>query len=309
MIAMKTQHWKIAFTALLMSLLTWYLVTGRDLVETWVEFPLEIINPPQGMIIRDGMISKVSVRLRGPKGLIRNLDTKKLAYSLDTGHLTVGNNPLTIVPEILGLGSALEFVEINPSYINLVMDMFVKKQVKVIPVWEGDLHRDYTLKSKYSEPEEVTLHGPASVLKKITQIRTQPILLDTDSPGFSQLEVPLQLPEAVESNPSLVNVTLDFAVMSGKMWVKVPLYILGSDDIDFTASQNYVRLLVEGPKPFFRKKGFRDEITASIDLSTTIPEGKNVVPFEVSLPKGCSVIKRKPEAITVTISRPEPEAN
>ncbi|TIH20267.1 YbbR-like domain-containing protein [Marinifilum sp. JC120] len=303
---MKVQHWKIAAIALMMSVLTWYLVTGRDLVETWVEFPMEIINPPQGMIIREGMISKVSVRLRGPKGLIRNLDTKKIAYSLDTGHLVVGNNPINIVPENLGLGSALEVVELNPSNINLVMDMFVKKRVRVIPTWDGDLHRDYTLKKKYSEPDEVTLRGPASVLKKIAQVRTQPIMLDTDSPGNWHGELPLQLPETVESNPGLVSVSLDFAVRSGKMWVKVPLYILSPDDIDFAASQNYVRLLVEGPKPFFRRNGFRDEITASIDLSATIPEGENVVPYEVTLPKGCSVKKRKPEAITVTISRQEP---
>jgi len=300
---MKVQHWKIAAIALMMSVLTWYLVTGRDLVETWVEFPMEIINPPQGMIIRDGMISKVSVRLRGPKGLIRNLDTKKIAYSLDTGHLVVGNNPINIVPENLGLGSALEVVELNPSNINLVMDMFVKKRVRVIPTWDGDLHRDYTLKKKYSEPDEVTLRGPASVLKKIAQVRTQPIMLDTDSPGNWHGELPLQLPETVESNPGLVSVSLDFAVRSGKMWIKVPLYILSPDDIDFAASQNYVRLLVEGPKPFFRRNGFRDEITASIDLSATIPEGDNLVPYEVTLPKGCSVKKRKPEAITVTISR------
>ncbi|HAS87973.1 MAG TPA: YbbR-like domain-containing protein [Desulfovibrio sp.] len=303
---MKVQHWKIAAIAVMMSLLTWYLVTGRDLVETWVEFPLEIINPPQGMIIRDGMISKVSVRLRGPKGLIRNLDTKKMAYSLDTGHLVVGNNPINIVPEHLGLGSALEVVEMSPSSINLVMDMFVEKRVRVIPTWDGDLHRDYTLKKKYSEPDEVTLRGPASVLKRIAQVKTQRIMLDTDSPGNWSGEVPLQLPETVESNPGLVSVGLDFAVRSGKMWVKVPLYILGPDDVDFAASQNYVRLLVEGPKPFFRKKGFRDEITASIDLSATIPVGENVVPYEVTLPKGCSVKKRKPEAITVTISRQLP---
>lgn len=306
MIGMKVQHWKIAALAVMMALLTWYLVTGRDLVETWVEFPLEIINPPQGMIIRDGMISKVSVRVRGPKGLIRNLDTKKIAYSLDTGHLVVGNNPVTIVPENLGLGSALEVVEINPSHINLVMDMFVKKRARVIPAWDGDLHGDYTLKKKYSEPEEVILRGPASVLKKIKQVKTQRIMLDTDSPGNWRGEIPLQLPDDVESNPGLVHVGLDFAVRSGKMWVKVPLYLLGPDDVDFAASQNYVRLLVEGPKPFFRKKGFRDEITASIDLNATIPAGDNVVPYEITLPRGCSVTKRKPEAITVTISRQMP---
>lgn len=300
---MTIQSWKIASLALMMALLTWYLVTGRDLVETWVEFPLEIINPPQGMIIREGMLSKVTARLRGPKGLIRNLDTKKLAYSLDTGHLVVGNNPIDIVPERLGLGSALEVMEIKPSHINLVMDMYVNKKVKVIPDWKGDLHSDFTLKEKRSEPDEVTLRGPASILKKVAQVRTQPVMLDSNTPGNWQGEIPLHLPDAVESSPGMVKVFLDFAVRKGKMWVKVPLYILSPEDVDFTASQNYVRLLVEAPKPFFRKSDFRNEITASIDLNATIPEGDNIIPYEISLPNGCSIKKRKPEAITVTVSR------
>ncbi len=300
---MSIQRWKIASLAIIMSLLTWYLVTGRDLVETWVEFPLEIINPPQGMIIREGMVSKVSARLRGPKGLIRNLDTKKLAYSLDTGKLTVGNNPINIIPERLGLGSALEVVEIKPSHINLVMDMYVKKQVSVIPAWKGDLHRDFTLRSKSCNPEEVTLRGPASILKKVGQVNTQTVMLDTNTPENLVREVTLNLPEEVEANPSVVTVELEFAVRKGKMWVKVPLYILGPEDVDFSASQNYVRLLVEAPKPFFRKSGFRNEIIASIDLNATIPAGDNVVSYEVSLPKGCSITKKKPEEITVTVSR------
>ncbi len=300
---MVDKHWKIALLAITMAILTWYLVTGRDLVETWVEFPLEIVNPPQGMIIRSGMITNVSARLRGPKGLIRNLDTKKMAYSLDTGHLIVGNNPIAVVPEKLGLGSALEVVEIKPSIISLVVDMYVKKTVRVIPTWKGALNKDYTIERKSCEPTEVVLRGPASILKKVAQVRTQDIMLDTDSPELWKGLIPLNLPEEVESNPGMVTVSLDFKVRKAKMWVKVPLYILGPEEIDFTASQNFVRLYVEGPKPFFRKNDFRNEITASIDINATIPNGENIVNYDVSVPSGCSVTKRNPEAITITISR------
>ncbi len=306
---MVNTRWKIAVLAILMSILTWYLVTGRDLVETWVEFPLEIVNPPQGMIIRSGMISKVSARIRGPKGLIRNLDTKKTAYSLDTSGLTVGINPIAISADKLSLGSALEVVEVNPSVIKLDVDMYVKKQVEVIPRWKGELDRDYTLESKVADPAEITLRGPASILKKVTQVRTQTITLDSDTPQNWKGDVPLELPDEVEATPGTVSVSLDFAVKKAKMWVKVPLYILGPEEVDFTASQNFVRLYVEGPKPFFRKSGFRNEITASIDINGTIPIGKNTVPYDVSVPSGCIVTKKNPEKITVTISRQNPNGH
>lgn len=300
------RRWHIALLAIFMAVLTWYLVTGRDLVETWVDFPLEITNPPEGMIIRDGMISHISARLRGPKGLIRNLETKKLAYSLDTGNLEVGENAIDISPANLNLAGAIEVMEVRPPSLKLVVDMYVEKKAEVIPQWEGELDSDYKLLETATEPGDVILRGPASILEDVVKVKTQTIRLDTESPGDWIGEVPLELPGEVESSPAVVQVILDFGVKKRKMWVKVPLYILGPEEIDFEASQNYVRLLVEAPKPFFRKSGFRNDIIASLDLNSTVPEGRNSIPYDVSLPAECSVQKRKPQKLTVTISRRKP---
>ena len=43
----------------------WYLVVGRDHVETQVELRVEYRGLPEGLIIREGMVNHISVRLRG----------------------------------------------------------------------------------------------------------------------------------------------------------------------------------------------------------------------------------------------------
>lgn len=298
-------RWHIVLLALCMSVMTWYLITGRDLVETWVKFPLEITNPPDGMIIREGLVRNISARLRGPKGLIRNLETKKLAYSLDTGRLKVGNNAINITSANLNMAGAIEVMEMRPASLNLLVDMFVEKKVDVSAKWKGSLNQDYTLIKTSTEPDKVTLRGPASILDKIKTVKTQPVKLTTDAQENFIGEVPLDLPKEVESTPAVVRVVIDFAVKKRKMWVKIPIDILSSDNIDFEASQNYVRLLVEAPKPFFRKSGFRDDIVASVSLNATTPNGKYVLPFDISLPDGCTVEEMRPQKLTVTVSRPK----
>jgi YbbR domain-containing protein len=291
-----------------MAVFTWYLVTGRDLVETWVDFPLEITNPPDGMIIRGGMVSHISARLRGPKGLIRNLETKKLAYSLDTGKLKVGDNAINVSAAHLSLAGAIEVMEIRPSSLNLSVDMFVDKKVDVSVKHKGSLPSDYKLLDTSAEPSQVTLRGPASILKKIDKVQTRTLSLAEHSPEDFSGEIPLDLPKEVESSPAVVKVILDFVVKKEKMWVKVPINFLAPEGVDIDASQNYVRLLVEAPKPFFRKSNFRDEIEASVDLNDAaagdiIKNEKKNYPISISLPDGCTVAEMKPQQLAITVLR------
>lgn len=300
---MMRHRWHIALIAITMAVFTWYLITGRDLVETWVDFPLEITNPPNGMIIRGGMVSHVSARLRGPKGLIRSLETKKLAYSLDTGKLKVGSNAIDIAPTHLNLAGAIEIMEIRPSSLNLIVDMFVEKTVDVNVNWKGNLPSDYTLSGTSTLPAHVDLKGPASILNKIKSVDTRPIVFDSGFPDNFHGEIPLDLPSEVESNPAVVKVNVDYVVKKKKMWIKIPIDVLAPENVDFEASQNYVRLLVEAPKPFFRKSGFRNDIYASINLNATVMDGTNNFPIDITMPENCSIQEMRPEKMTITISR------
>ena len=61
-------NWLYALMAFLMSVTLWYMVTGRERVETLVEVKLEFKGIPSGLVVREGLTNKISVRIRGPRG-------------------------------------------------------------------------------------------------------------------------------------------------------------------------------------------------------------------------------------------------
>jgi hypothetical protein len=64
------------------------------------------------------MISTVEVRVRGPKGLVRSLDAKRLSYPLDVSSLKPGDNVIDIDSEKMPFSRAFEVVEIKPTQVS-----------------------------------------------------------------------------------------------------------------------------------------------------------------------------------------------
>ena len=80
---------------------------------------VEMTNAPKDLTIRKGLVSKIEVRVRGPKGLVRSLDRRKWTYSLDVSRLKVGENLVDIDRERIPLSmmdtSALETKMMPPG--------------------------------------------------------------------------------------------------------------------------------------------------------------------------------------------------
>jgi len=139
------KNWKDIAIALALAILTWYLLTGREKVEAWVDMSVEMTNAPEGLTIRKGLVSRIEVRVRGPKGLVRSLDRRKWTYSLDVSRLKVGENLVDIDRERIPLSMAYEVVEVKPSRLILTVDRVSKKEVPVIAEWrDGEYHARVT---------------------------------------------------------------------------------------------------------------------------------------------------------------------
>ena len=85
-----SSRWQTAFSVLLSLVIAtglWYLVVGRDHVETQVELRVEYRGLPSNLVIGDGMVNQLSVRLRGSAELLRNLHSRDLVYTVDHGRL------------------------------------------------------------------------------------------------------------------------------------------------------------------------------------------------------------------------------
>lgn len=300
------KNWKDIAIALALAILTWYLLTGREKVETWVDMSVEMANAPEGLTIRKGLVSKIEVRVRGPKGLVRSLDRRKWTYTLDVSRLKVGENLVDIDRERIPLSMAYEIVEVKPSRLLLTVDRVARKDVPVIAEWRGALRPDFRLLEIKTQPEVVEVRGAERQVKQMTQARVAVLLDFDDPPSLWSEDVPIKLAEGVEANPGQVKVSLRFGPEMKTAWVRVPVKLETGPGIQAQAAQRHLRMQVEAPVPMLREAEAGRDINgleAVVSLPGGLKPGRHPMRFELKTPDGVRVLSKPAETIDVTIRK------
>lgn len=298
------KNWQVMLLALFMAVCSWFLIIGREKVEIVMDMTLEVTNPPEGMIIKSGLVDNIKIRVRGPKGLVRSLTDKKLSYSVDVSKLTVGQRIIDIDVDKIPLSPAFDVVEIQPNRLTLSVDRIARKVIGVEAKWRGRLNSDFKVVKLDVEPKMVEIRGPESVLRKISRSR---ILVKEEFPD----EVPskwtqdfgLVLPGEVDASPGQVKVTVNFGHVMRDIWIKVPLEVTQPEGLGVVTTQDYVRLLIEGPVGLFRDSEYRKNVQVRLVIPPGTKVGKYEFAYMVTLPEGCRLVKRNPLSIQAKVRK------
>jgi hypothetical protein len=297
------ERWWSIFLALALAMFSWYHVTGREQVETVIEMPVEMINPPKGLTILSGMVNRINVRVRGPKGLVRNLAAKSMAYPLDASKLEVGENIIAFRENSIPISHTLEIVEITPGKAKIKVDRLVERQLPVQVQFVGELGPDLRLSEKDALPSAVTVSGPATLVSPLEFIPTLPVKQDATAPDAWDGDVELDPPTDVSVKPGNVHVALRVDYERRSLWIKTDLDITAPKGLKIRAGRSSVRLLINGPVPFFREKNFRDQIKAQLLPPQVLTPGDTSLLYRVLLPESCHLVQAEPVRVDVHISK------
>lgn len=299
-------NWQYALIAMALAVFSWYQVSGRERVETWVELPLEVISPPRGLVIQQGLVNRVQVRVRGPRGLIRRQADRDLAYTLPLAGLKVGRNVIELDPAAVPVSRALQVVEINPQRLMLTVDKLVSKSVPVKPVWTAARDADFQVLKVAAEPGEVILSGPESLLADISLVQTDMIEFTPRRSGLWDDDVGLSLPLGVESAPPRVQVEAAIEVKTKDMWLKAPFRLAAWELRSIVRiDPPEIKVRASIPLPLLRHEDVQNQVYATLRLPKDAPPGAVEVPFDVVLPEGCELIETKPATARVLIKAPD----
>ena len=118
-------HWqtvKYILLSLLLAVGLWYVVIGSAQVEAQFDLRVDYRGLPEGLVVRDGMVNRISVRLRGPGELLRGLHSRDLAYTVDLSEVKKGANVLPLSVDSLTDLKSYEVVDVSPSRLVLEVD-------------------------------------------------------------------------------------------------------------------------------------------------------------------------------------------
>ena len=136
----RAPHLLSLLVAVLAAVGMWYVVSVRDRLEAQVEVNIDYYGIPPNLVVTDGLISKITVRLRGPETLLRSIPQQRLTQAVDLSDIKKG---VTVVP--LGgdnLGPtfrAFELVDIQPPRIVIKADTLMERSVPLRTIVDSPL--------------------------------------------------------------------------------------------------------------------------------------------------------------------------
>ena len=210
--------WGLRALALVLALLL-FLISRQPVSEVRiVGVPVEYINVPAGLELTGDIPQTVSVRLKGPRDVVRGLPPSQLAVEADLRDKTAGERNVQLRTSDLNLPTNVEISRVEPASLQLKLEPTLHKKVKVeAPPAQADEGFDITY--VVIEPETLEIEGPASVVANVTSLKTESFSLKGHREPFMQMleiEFPHNGLRLTDANASKVKVSVALAARNGK---------------------------------------------------------------------------------------------
>lgn len=299
-------RWKEFLVALLLSAAAWYMVTGSEKVETQVEMRLEYRGQPANLKIKSGLESKLTVRIRGSRGLLRTAATEDMRYSMDLGGLTKGKNIIPIPKEQLPFWNGVEVIDVSPSSLEIEADIAVVKSVPLEADVLGEIGPDTQVLVTIAPPS-VQLRGASELLDNIESLRIPVNLSSSNGSGRQTLRHKLIAPSGLDATPNEVLITLDIQERRKEVTVNRTVNVVNApSQFGVFMRPDRVKLVLSVPESLAGKISTNREVAARAKVEAT-SLGTYSLPVRVSLPQGVTLLRVDPPNVTLTLEQKTPK--
>jgi YbbR domain-containing protein len=170
--------------AFLLALLL-FAVSRQPLAEVRMSgVPLEFRGISPGLEISGDVAQTVSVRLRGPRDVVRSLSPNQLLVIANLSNKASGERNVPLRPDDVSPPDNVEVIQIVPPSIRLKLEKTMKRFVNVEPQFEGELTEKMEVYRRIVEPPIIEIEGPKSQVEKLHEILTETVNLTGKSTSF-----------------------------------------------------------------------------------------------------------------------------
>lgn len=270
-----TDHLGLKLLSLLMGFSLWYAVAREQGAEFAFTLPLELRDVPEGLEVIDESAQQVDVRLRGPAELLRRLTPSDIVVAVDLSEAEPGERIAYLTPQEVTAPFGARVMRVTPTSVTLELDRTVGRTVEVIPRVLGSPAEGFEILDIELNPKQIGIVGPASRLKGIDQVTTEPVSADGLRETYSRsLRVELD-PLVRLSRETTVEITLHVGEERLRKEIRnVPVTVV-PESVQARLSAKTVRVVVEGPKSLVEPLAASDLV---VELPLTgLPSGRHQI--------------------------------
>ena len=286
---------------LIAALLAWFVNSENNVGDAQIFVPLKIENVPDNRMLVRPLARQLVVTLKGPSYQIARASAQPLTIKARLPDGVADRYQLALRHSDIPVPPSIEVVRIDPAEIEVLLEEKVTRDLPVRVEREGKLEAGLRLDSIVTQPERVTVIGPISEVKALSDVQTYPIGLAEISESTAQ-DLDLKIPGNLTSvSPGSVRVHISIVPLQG-------MRRFSEREIELRAPSGAERVVISPSSASIeikgeveRIKGLSDQqIVPYVRLSHDQDLSK---PFEVAvdLPEWVTISKIEPR--TVTLSR------
>ena len=314
MLGFITRDWPRKLTAIFFALVIWFTVSQQiQEVRTYHEVVIELHPENDNVYISENQKAIIeTITIRGTKSDIALLkDSKSVLVKVSIPETDTEIYTFTLSDDDFDFPSpTISIEQIVPEQFNINVDRLVTKKVRVEPLFSKTLIPDSKDTAFINtRPREVTIKGPAKVLKTIEYIETKQFEMLPESKSY-KVELKEQDKIQIIGNSTVeVDVTIKDK-FDTKTIHNIPIQILNSvknelivDSIQSTDKS--VNVTLSGPKIQIAALS-DDSIRAFIEIEKGDVEGEFTRKIKVYVnARDCKVQYTEPEEVVVKLVKKE----
>lgn len=303
----KKQSFALRVISILISVIIatcmWYMVSVRDKIEMQVDVNIDYINIPKNLIVTDGLIKKLTVRIRGPEALLRRgTGSQHMSHQIDLSRIKKG---VTIVPltaeRLSGYYRAFDVLDVQPPRIVVKADNVVERTVPLQPEVRSTLRKGaVTISDVVLTPASVSIWGPESVVSEISNL---PLLIEVDPQASGttvQQSLTVDAPGLVTVTPK--NIRVSYAVTSKRVTVthKYRIAVSSENANAYAVLPREITLTVEVPESLAKNQHYLSDLKIDVVPPVAMKAGEEtIVQVHYRVPDGMIVLQPKMDNVTI----------
>lgn len=184
------ENFELKLLALLLAVLL-FAISRQPISEVRLTgIQIEYRGRNQGVEIISDPEQTVSLRLRGPRGVVRNLMSNQLSVIADLTGKEPGDRTVQLSVDDSALPDNTSVLQIEPSSIKIRLEPTIRKSVPVEARVSGQVAEGWEVYAMRYEPQTVEIEGPKSLVEMTSQVLTETVSLSGRQQTFrSRVEV------------------------------------------------------------------------------------------------------------------------
>src|SRR5262249_5829355 len=253
-----------------------------------VGVPIEYRGLSPGVEIGGDSEKNVSVRLSGPRNIVRSLTPNQLLVIADLSNKKPGEKIVQLRGDESFLPDNVKVLKIEPESIRIKREPMATKKVKVEAQFMGQVAEGREIYRVKLDPGEVEIQGPQSQVNKIDRVITETVNMDGRQSDFQtsvEAEVSQDSLRVITPGPIKLSVEIGEA-RALRRFANLPVRLLDKN-ANWRPLTKTVEVEVSGPKAAVEKLR-ADDLRVEINTAGLTGDANSVTP-QVQLPPNIEV--------------------